>query len=894
MLAKQQLLARLAEGHAARITVVTPNTRLSQALVADFDSFQEEKTAWEAADILPFGAFVERLYEDALYADIPEPLPLLLTGAQEEWLWAEAIRAAPRELLSVADTAAQCRDAWRLLHAWRLPVMPGNEDAQAFQDWAAAYQRRTAGEVDAARLPDLLLQHLAHLKLPRLLVAYGFDLMPTQTREFLAGLGVALAECKPDAKAASVSRTAFSSAREELEQAAAWARARLEERGEDRCQAPNSSNGSAASSAGNSVPDTDLRIGVVVPDLQLRRREVVRVFSRTLRPGYNLPGATREALPFNVSIGIPLVQYPVVALALRLIEFSRNEISFEDASALIRSPFLGGAEGGLAARTRADVFLRRKLEATVTLPKLIAFLEKSSLRERLEKLIAVARDDLLSPQTPSDWARHFSALLDAAGFPGERTLDSEEFQARAKLNEMLGELSRLERICPRMSFQSALSSLKRLCAQTLFQPESPGAPIQVLGILESAGLEFDHLWVSGLTDEAWPLQSRPNPFVPVALQRKAGIPEASAEGSLALDRRITDGWRSAAAEVVFSCYEKDADRTLATSPLIADLPEANLDLPAFPRFRDVVFAQKSLSKTEDRVAPAVTATKVKGGTRVLADQAACPFRAFARHRLAARELEAPVEGLDAAQRGSLLHALMKHLWAVLKDSSSLERDTAPAIAAAAAAAVKDLGLEGRFAELERQRLAGLARDWLEVERRRPPFEVAFLEEKRAIAFAGLQFEGRIDRMDRLVDGKNAGGHALIDYKTSRAPSPKHWEPPRPDDPQLPLYAVSASEDIAAVAFAKVRPGDMKLMGFSRLEGAIPGVKKAKAWAPLLGDWKEEAERLGASFASGEARVDPKRGLQTCRNCDLQTICRVYEKVNPFKEDELADGEGSGS
>jgi ATP-dependent helicase/nuclease subunit B len=889
MLAKQELLARLAEGHAARITVVTPNTRLAQALVSDFDAFQQEKTVWEAADILPFGAFVERLYEDALYAPFAElsasPLPPLLTGAQEEWLWAEAIRAAPRELLSVADTAAQCRDAWRLLHAWRLPVMPGNEDAQAFQDWAAAYRRRTAGEVDAARLPDLLLQHLAHLKLPKLLVAYGFDLMPTQTREFLAGLGVALAECKPDPKPASVSRTAFSSAREELEQAAAWARARLEIRG----QAPNSSNGSAARSAGNSVPDPEFRIGIVVPDLQLRRKEVVRIFSRTLRPGYNLPGAAKEAMPFNVSIGIPLVQYPVVALALSVLRFSREEIPFEEASALIRSPFLGGAEGGLAARTRADVFLRRKLDATVTLPRLIAFLEKSPLRELLEKLIAVARDDLLSPQTPSDWARHFSALLDAAGFPGERTLDSEEFQARAKLNEMLGELSRLERICPRMSFQGALSSLKRLCAETLFQPESPDAPIQVLGILESAGLEFDHLWVSGLTDEAWPLQARPNPFVPVALQRKAGIPEASAEGSLALDRRITEGWRSAASEVIFSCFTKDADRTLAASPLIADLPKTNLEIPAVPRFRDVIFSLKAVLKTEDRVAPPVTATKVKGGTRVLADQAACPFRAFARHRLAARELEEPAEGLDAKDRGTLLHALMKHLWSALKDSSSLKDDTAPAIAAAAAAAVKELGLDGRFADLERARLARLASDWLDVERRRPPFEVAVLEEKRTIAFAGLQFEGRIDRMDRLEKG-----YALIDYKTSRAPSPKHWEPPRPDDPQLPLYAVSAGEDIAAVAFAKVRPGDMKLMGFSRLEGAIPGVKKAKAWAPLLRDWKEEAERLGASFASGEARVDPKRGLQTCRNCDLHTVCRVYEKVNPLKEEEGVEGEGSAS
>ena len=55
---------------------------------------------------------------------------------------------------------------------------------------------------------------------------------------------------------------------------------------------------------------------------------------------------------------------------------------------------------------------------------------------------------------------------------------------------------------------------------------------------------------------------------------------------------------------------------------------------------------------------------------------------------------------------------------------------------------------------------------------------------------------------------------------------------------------------------------------------------------LSKDWKTEAEALGKSFASGEAAVDPKRGLAvTCRFCDLQTLCRVYEKVNVLAEDE---------
>src|ERR687896_866722 len=93
MLSKADLFARLAEGHAASVTVVTPNKRLSQALMAEFDEFQIAKDlkVWEAPDILPFGAFVERLWEDALYSDLGETLPLLLTAAQEQHLWLQVI-----------------------------------------------------------------------------------------------------------------------------------------------------------------------------------------------------------------------------------------------------------------------------------------------------------------------------------------------------------------------------------------------------------------------------------------------------------------------------------------------------------------------------------------------------------------------------------------------------------------------------------------------------------------------------------------------------------------------------------------------------------------------------------------------------------------------------------
>jgi ATP-dependent helicase/nuclease subunit B len=164
MISKENLFARLAEGHAARITVVTPNKRLAQELQRDFDAHQIARnlSVWEAPDILPFGAFVERLWEDALYSDLGESLPLLLTEAQEQRLWEEIL--ADSGLFAVPQAAAQCREAWRLINAWRIGPGQGTEDALAFSQWLSIYKKKTAADIDAARLPDLMVKHLGSLK----------------------------------------------------------------------------------------------------------------------------------------------------------------------------------------------------------------------------------------------------------------------------------------------------------------------------------------------------------------------------------------------------------------------------------------------------------------------------------------------------------------------------------------------------------------------------------------------------------------------------------------------------------------------------------------------------------------------------------------------------------
>jgi len=77
------------------------------------------------------------------------------------------------------------------------------------------------------------------------------------------------------------------------------------------------------------------------------------------------------------------------------------------------------------------------------------------------------------------------------------------------------------------------------------------------------------------------------------------------------------------------------------------------------------------------------------------------------------------------------------------------------------------------------------------------------------------------------------------------------------------------------------------MGYSRAPNLLPkvNVNPVAPWPKLLEEWKRDTEALGRAFAQGNAEVDPKEDLKTCRLCELQTLCRVYEKFSGFAEDE---------
>jgi hypothetical protein len=79
--------------------------------------------------------------------------------------------------------------------------------------------------------------------------------------------------------------------------------------------------------------------------------------------------------------------------------------------------------------------------------------------------------------------------------------------------------------------------------------------------------------------------------------------------------------------------------------------------------------------------------------------------------------------------------------------------------------------------------------------------------------------------------------------------------------------------VAALAFAQVKPGELKFSGVAASKSILPGVRKSLEPGQIE-RWREVLERLAGEFLDGDARVAPRK--DACAWCHLKILCRIHE------------------
>jgi probable DNA repair protein len=864
-------MAAVAAGH----TVLTPNTELAAALfdAAERTYLKSGRDVWPTPRVRDFAGWLREQYAGRQLTDAATPRAL--SDIEERELWREVIDSseAGRELLDPGGAARAARRARRAIYEYGIPLdavaghASATEESQVFLGWNREFAERcrrldciSDDELPASAPPPgetvLWIESPAWRPMARRwLQRHGRMLLPPG-RERAAGCRLSAAS--PAAELAAIGD---------------WALANLR-------------------------ADEQFRAWICLPDLRRRRAEVTDALDAALAPQRFTLSEMPGAAPYAVAGGTPLAEFAPVRAALELLGASVDEVSFEKFSALLRAPELQAGSADAAAAALLDVQLRKhgpsEADAAVwlTAAERIAAARGLGAVASLQRLHGAFRklDALRGNQPISRWVGAWVAAFEAAPWSSRHRWSSLEYQAAERFRELLAALAAADSFFGTHSHRSALRILRRAALETPFQVQTGVPPIWISGQLGDPWLNYQGLWVSGCTDERWPPPVEPIPLLPIGLQRDFGVIAASAESQLAFALDLQDRWAARANECVFSHAGAEGGRAAAASPL---LPEAAASLPpALPRphWHVLMRDRPVLERFTDELAPPLASDERTRGVATLRSQSRCAFRGFAEWRLKCERLERPVPGFNERERGDLIHDALEHIWSVLRDSNALQSISADArvqlldeaITHALAKVCRRRDPGRRWRLRERGRMRGVLDKWLEIEKLREPFEVEQLEQGTEVArHAGLEFRVRIDRMDRLADGSRV----LIDYKTGRPTA--DWRGERPDNPQLPIYALLRPQSLVAVAYGRVNASECAFVAETDRRavfkpwGRESMLEGMPSLAALIQVWSGRIEKLAADFAAGQAAVAPT--AQACKTCGLHGLCRVPAALDDESE-----------
>jgi ATP-dependent helicase/nuclease subunit B len=879
---------------------LTVNSRLARWRLLEYNKAQNQSglKAWSTPQILPLTAWLKQVWMQSL------PEQYILTTLQAEKLWAKIVRQSSwkikLDLLHLREASKNAQEAYSLIQQYRLPVDHENysrtEEGNLFFRWVHTYKEwlLTHNALDPASVLDAVhsAMNKGKIPLPKGIVFAGFEEVTPQFQEWLDFLKNKNIDFKFDPEITptktitlpvagkNIEVREYNNKAEETIQCARWVRAQFQ---------------------------TGKTFGIVVPDLQAYRSILNRELAAELTPESAFPWIDKER-PFNFSLGTPLAEESMINIALLLLSIKTNTVPLQIFTAIIKSTFFISGQKESSQVHELEMTLLKKNIIEVPLANVLKYFN-SEFSEHLTDLIQKWKSFIENRQQkklPGQWGLEIAQFLKSIGWPNsDNTLSEKEFQIYESWKECLDKLASLDIVLGERTLRQVMETLTAIVQEHPFQEKTSEAPIQVLGLLESSGMRFDHIWVMGCHAEALPALPTPNPFLPVETRKQFNLPHSTARRELEFALNSVRRLIAATPNIIFSHPAMDKITELKVSPLLLPLKDSNqktskdIIIPGSysHRIKDQGFLKEPLEVFKESVT--IPATKEErsayttkgpgGGYGLFKDQAECPFRSFANHRLQTQTTEFPELDFDHRERGIIVHQALEYFWKEtqsrkglldLSDQNTLQGKIESAVNKALSHQDGRLKKQPRFIALEKVRIVDLLLQWLRMEMQRTEFEVVHQEKKISFFVSKISLSLRIDRIDRTPDGNSL----LIDYKTGNIQT-GDWFSDRIKEPQLPLYALQHSPN--AILFGQVKKGSL------RFKGAIdPAVKdtglkpitfkkiteltECTGWNELLHYWKRKLTALADQFLSGQTEVDPVNGIPTCRNCGLQTLCRIQK------------------
>lgn len=639
-------------------------------------------------------------------------------------------------------------------------------------------------------------------------------------------------------------------------------------------------------------------IGVVVPNLETYAPALRKMLNTLL----GQPSTPQEET-FNITLGSPLLEHPLVQAALLPLRLLGDEEKRHILIALLLSPYYGAWAGKRSRVARLDRHWR-EMSPEADLESLIA---RAQNREPdLVRYLSPGQNDLRHLLAPfqrsrslpaAAWKELLQTLWDSLRFP---VLADESDQIayshlESTLSNLVADLGSWT-----LDRSTFLAWFRQALATEIFQVgASEEAGIQAMGLIESRGLVFHRLFLLGMTSTALPQPVRPLPFLD--LEERRQILGATLKSQYEFARTAFHHLLAAAPEIILTKPEEiDGEPVSATPFWPAPWEPANIDLwskpdAAWSRAAWLRSAWKGFNKPQlEETAPDRLTTPISLPESLPVSSLAVAFQCLSRfllqELLGLKPLAEPVGGLLAEERGRSMHQVLACITRRLRphqQAGDLDWQLIfPAIQECVDAVHAKMAAIPIW-QVERRRWIGkelgLLRLWLQEELNHLQAGWYWLAEE--IAFKGLEVEGwpttlngRIDR----VDFHPELGLLCWDYKSGSSPSSAEVFS-RFSEPQLPAYLLALLQGLVEI------PGHPRLRDYPLQAGYIILKSEkdlkldrlkadAEQWLYFLKVWKERLVELGRQLQQGLFEAAPipaapaRERERLCSYCGLLTVC----------------------
>lgn len=659
------------------------------------------------------------------------------------------------------------------------------------------------------------------------------------------------------------------------------------------------------------------RIGVIVPDLHKYTGKLETMLEDLL--GETPAGDSHW---FNITLGSSLSELPLFLFSLLPFRFALEGETREALVAMILSPYYGRWKGRRHVLARADRIwrsrgIRRGLEY---LKKTLAETDRD-----LHDFIFGDPAFLLNgkynnrKEAGGFWIDTLLEIWKALDFPV--ISDEGDRLAWRHLQETIKDISSYlseSRLTARDFLEWVIHAAS---GKTTGREAAEDAGIQIMGLIESRGLDFEKLYILDMNDRSFPRPVRPLPLL--ESEERFRVQGGTSESQYDFAKVAFDRIVHSTGNAVLLRAEWEESKLLTPSPFWPECAtKASFNIwtdpdPAWlraPWLASAFHGLASQESTDEVIAqggeePVILPAPPKYlSPSGLKTALMCPFQFLVQGILKIEPLEEISLPPAPLERGNLLHRIFAEFTEKMRRYDSEEekwRDEAgPVLEKCVDQALAPLSASPHW-KIERDRLLGsphcappgLLRAWLEneMEHRSEGWRcIAEETDFSGITIDGcsLPLSGRIDR----IDYHEEEGLLCLDYKTGKIP-PKADILSNFTEPQLPVYllvlgmlrlpgvkeAHGRNEKKTAACYLQIKSA--KELRYNRIDRIEESLER----------WREIISAVASRLLLGDFTPSPyplspvREKERICAHCAFRTLCvrGIREK---YAEEESGEGE----